>query len=628
MPATLIQEAFAIGAFNTVSVSLGSPTPTGALVVVVIGGWQQNNITVTDNLGNTYTVNQAVGGFGFAACAYTYVTSPGTITVTVTPGSIGGAAGAMRANIREYDFPGSIYDQSAKFVGWYGALAPNYTGQGTNLFTLADTLVLTGTVIGATTPVTWTNPSPSGDDLVRQSDGGVPGGTISFGVFEDFATGPGTRGVILTCNRTSPSVLAIATMTFSAPLSRPGGLTEQYASRPGPGAILGVYAGQNVVELSLPYMPVVGAVLAVGAGTGAYFGAGKTLAITDNAGNVYTLQQQDPGSGTTLGRNVNCAMFTTIVALLPSSGVFKVTLTLSGGSGSYDASSLMVAEYDITPSAPITGSSYASSTSGLVKVAPVAVVTTDNYVVAFAMQFGFFQNAPVSWSQSGADVVQSSLTEAVIPGYSQVQESRMGVSALVDQQAVGAGTYASEVQCGVTNGSFGMVMIIIPYEVIPPPEPIPVRKVLNLLTSKQWSAIKEKEIQGELQTDVYIDQDFPNTGLHFWPVPAGTPTVEIVFWKPLSQFTGIEDTIDLPPAYYEALKYALAAYISQSYKRQINPAVLSLAQEKKQMMQALNAQILAGSFQPSRTLADAQISDPTRPRALQSPQGDGPGDEL
>lgn len=155
----------------------------------------------------------------------------------------------------------------------------------------------------------------------------------------------------------------------------------------------------------------------------------------------------------------------------------------------------------------------------------------------------------------------------------------------------------------------------------------PFRKLLNILTSKQWATIKESVVQGVLSTDVYIDQNFPNLGLHFWPMPSGSPTIQVHYWLPLRSFTSVDETIDLPPAYYEALKYALAVYISRSYQNPVNPAIVALADMKKSAMQTLNAQILAGSFTPDRTLHNAEIGDPLQPRAAKNPQGTGPGDK-
>lgn len=152
-----------------------------------------------------------------------------------------------------------------------------------------------------------------------------------------------------------------------------------------------------------------------------------------------------------------------------------------------------------------------------------------------------------------------------------------------------------------------------------------IRFQMNVLTSKQWALIQEKGLTGVLPTDIYMDQEFPNAGIHLWPIPSGTPDIEIYFWAPLPVFVNVTDTFSLPPGYQDAVKYGLMVHLAQAYNKSIDPAILALAQQKKAAIQTLNAQILAGSFGESRTLHGPNIGAPVPPVLTPPGQGGEPG---
>lgn len=152
-----------------------------------------------------------------------------------------------------------------------------------------------------------------------------------------------------------------------------------------------------------------------------------------------------------------------------------------------------------------------------------------------------------------------------------------------------------------------------------------IRFQMNVLTSKQWALIQEKGLTGILPTDIYLDQEFPNAGIHLWPIPSGTPDIEIYYWAPLPIFATVGDTFSLPPGYNDAVKYGLLVHLAQAYNKSVDPAILALAQAKKAAIQTLNAQILAGSFGESRTLHGPNIGAPTPPALTPPGNGGEPG---
>ena len=146
-----------------------------------------------------------------------------------------------------------------------------------------------------------------------------------------------------------------------------------------------------------------------------------------------------------------------------------------------------------------------------------------------------------------------------------------------------------------------------------------IRNPMNMLSSKQWAVIPEKGLTGLLPTDLYVDQNYPNVGLHVWPIPSGTPAMELFYWAPLQQFASLSASLSMPYGYQDALTFGLMLNIAAGYNKALDPALVALAGQKKAAIQSINAQILSGSYGPSRTLQDANIGAIVPP-ALAPPQ--------
>lgn len=149
-----------------------------------------------------------------------------------------------------------------------------------------------------------------------------------------------------------------------------------------------------------------------------------------------------------------------------------------------------------------------------------------------------------------------------------------------------------------------------------------IRFPMNMLTAKQWAMIPEKGLSGLLPTDVYVDMQFPNLGFHLAPIPTVAQGIEIFYWAALTQFPDLVTDVGFPPGYMDALKYTLMLHLSPAYEKPIDPAILALAQSKKQAIQTINAQILSGSFGETRTLHGPNIGAAVVP-PIMTPGGQG-----
>lgn len=145
---------------------------------------------------------------------------------------------------------------------------------------------------------------------------------------------------------------------------------------------------------------------------------------------------------------------------------------------------------------------------------------------------------------------------------------------------------------------------------------------MNILTAKQWAMIPEKGLVGVLPTDLYDDAQYPNRGIHVAPIPSGATQLELYYWAALTQFATLDQELEMPPGYLDALKYTLMLHLSPAYNKPIDPAILALAQSKKAAIQTINAQILSGSYGETRTLHGPNIGAAIVP-PIMTPGGQG-----
>lgn len=141
---------------------------------------------------------------------------------------------------------------------------------------------------------------------------------------------------------------------------------------------------------------------------------------------------------------------------------------------------------------------------------------------------------------------------------------------------------------------------------------------MSILTAKQFSAIREKGLPG-MPLDVYLDQNAPNSGFHVWPVPNLAYVIQFYYWAALQKFAAVTDTLELPPAYYDAIVWNLAMALAPSYRRPVPASVVAIAAKTKKTIQEINAEILSGSYHQSRTLAGPNEGEP-KPKALGPPE--------
>ncbi len=78
--------------------------------------------------------------------------------------------------------------------------------------------------------------------------------------------------------------------------------------------------------------------------------------------------------------------------------------------------------------------------------------------------------------------------------------------------------------------------------------------------------------------------------VYLWPIPDAAYTIKLQVWHPLTQFATINDEIELPPGYFQALQYNLALLLADEYGVEPTATLVALATRSKERIKVVNMQ--------------------------------------
>ncbi len=91
---------------------------------------------------------------------------------------------------------------------------------------------------------------------------------------------------------------------------------------------------------------------------------------------------------------------------------------------------------------------------------------------------------------------------------------------------------------------------------------------------------------------VFYDAAYPLANVYFWPIPqAAMYQLHVLTKQPLTAFSGLTQTINLPPQYQEAILYNLGIRLRTHYQLPADPMLNKLAADALQTLRSANAQI-------------------------------------
>jgi len=114
---------------------------------------------------------------------------------------------------------------------------------------------------------------------------------------------------------------------------------------------------------------------------------------------------------------------------------------------------------------------------------------------------------------------------------------------------------------------------------------------LEIVDAAGWEATPEKQAQSVYVRKLYCDYAYPNSTIYIAPIPRLGGTIELWIYAPMTEFTSLDQLIDLPPGYEIALRYNFAIALLPEYPRsQVDPTLPTQAQNYKASLVQLNIQ--------------------------------------
>lgn len=125
-----------------------------------------------------------------------------------------------------------------------------------------------------------------------------------------------------------------------------------------------------------------------------------------------------------------------------------------------------------------------------------------------------------------------------------------------------------------------------------------VERPLRILSELEYAAIRVKGLTSTLPTKLYYDRYFNNpdsttapvgsANVYLWPCPTIVNEVALYTPQAIAQFTGLTQTIALPPGYARALPYNLAVELAPEFDRAPSEALVAVAVESKASLKRAN----------------------------------------
>jgi hypothetical protein len=113
---------------------------------------------------------------------------------------------------------------------------------------------------------------------------------------------------------------------------------------------------------------------------------------------------------------------------------------------------------------------------------------------------------------------------------------------------------------------------------------------LAIVDSAGWESTPEKAAQTVYVQKLFCDYAYPQASVWIAPVPRLAATLEMWAYILISAFSDVNQSIDLPPGYEQAIRYNFAVALLPEYPRaQADPSLPAQAQNFKASLVQLNS---------------------------------------
>lgn len=110
---------------------------------------------------------------------------------------------------------------------------------------------------------------------------------------------------------------------------------------------------------------------------------------------------------------------------------------------------------------------------------------------------------------------------------------------------------------------------------------------LDICCARKWATVSRKYETGTPRV-LHNDGGHPRSGLWLWPVPESDLTLVLYAWRVLIAFANVNQDVDFPPGYFDAIRYNLAVHLGEEWGKQVSERTERMAADKKGWIKALN----------------------------------------
>jgi hypothetical protein len=119
-----------------------------------------------------------------------------------------------------------------------------------------------------------------------------------------------------------------------------------------------------------------------------------------------------------------------------------------------------------------------------------------------------------------------------------------------------------------------------------------VESPLAKASAQDWRELSIKSLSSQ-PTAFHYRNTFPLGRVLVWPVPTGAISVKVYSRKPIVSVTTVNDDIDLPNGYLDAIIYNLCIELVDEFGGELSPNIMAQAEKK---LAAIKNQNLAGNI--------------------------------
>lgn len=111
---------------------------------------------------------------------------------------------------------------------------------------------------------------------------------------------------------------------------------------------------------------------------------------------------------------------------------------------------------------------------------------------------------------------------------------------------------------------------------------------MQIIDDGRFAAITLKTLGNTFPEALFYEATYPNGVVNLWPLPPAALTLHMGCWEVLTQYAGLNDLVQLPPGYEDAIVYSMAERLAPEYGKEATAAVVRIGAKARATVQQNN----------------------------------------